>query len=133
MLCVSCAQNYGYIRLFRAHASTPPKTGICTSSRIAAISSRRASATVTRSQCSRQTFCTLGVSNKGAETTEEVEDTMGELNMKRAPDASLSLFDDQGALVGTIHRPVLNDPVGRGLETVYLARECERQVATAAA
>ena len=73
------------------------------------------------------------MSNKGAETTEEVEDTMGELNMKRAPDASLSLFDDQGALVGTIHRPVLNDPVGRGLETVYLARECERQVATAAA
>jgi hypothetical protein len=48
---------------------------------------------------------------------------MGDLKMKQMADASLSLFDEQGGLVGTIRRPLSRDPVGPGRETVYLARE----------
>ncbi|HVT41268.1 MAG TPA: hypothetical protein VHE78_19685 [Gemmatimonadaceae bacterium] len=46
--------------------------------------------------------------------------------MKQMANASLSLFDEQGDLVGMIHRPVSCDPVGAGRETVYLAREDAR-------
>jgi hypothetical protein len=73
-------------------------------------------------QWHRQTFSGLVVSNS-VKRSGRPEDTMENLKMKQTTDASLSLFDEQGGLVGTIRRPVSRDPVGPGRETVYLARE----------
>jgi hypothetical protein len=47
---------------------------------------------------------------------------MKEPRMTKDTGGSLCLFDEGGALIGTIDRPVERDPLGPGRETVYLAR-----------
>ena len=47
---------------------------------------------------------------------------MKEPKMSQDTGGSLCLFDERGALIGTIDRPVQHDPLGPGRETVYLAR-----------
>jgi hypothetical protein len=55
------------------------------------------------------------------------------LKTKLTMDATLPVFDEQGALLGTIHRPRSPDPVGPGRETVYLVRAADSREEAAAA
>ncbi|HET8771720.1 MAG TPA: hypothetical protein VFM71_12120 [Gemmatimonadaceae bacterium] len=42
--------------------------------------------------------------------------------MTRTADNQVQLFDEHGALIGTIVRPVTTEVLGPGAEKVYLAR-----------
>lgn len=57
---------------------------------------------------------------------------MKETRMTQDTGGSLCLFDERGALIGTVDRPVQRHPLGPGRETVYLAR-AERERAQPAA
>lgn len=58
---------------------------------------------------------------------------MQEPRMTQTDGGSLCLFDDRGALIGTIDRPEQREPLGPGHETVYLSRPKKEEKRSAAA
>lgn len=58
---------------------------------------------------------------------------MQELRTTQTDGGSLCLFDDRGALIGTIDRPTQREPLGPGHATVYLSRPGKEQTRSAAA
>jgi hypothetical protein len=58
---------------------------------------------------------------------------MQEPRMTQTNGGSLCLFDDRGALIGTIDRPKQREPLGPGHATVYLSRPASEQERPAAA
>ena len=47
---------------------------------------------------------------------------MTEPNMIQTSGGSICLFDERGALIGTIDRPLRRDAIGPGRDTVYLSK-----------
>lgn len=58
---------------------------------------------------------------------------MEQLTMRNTTGASLRVFDERGALIGTIERPLSRDPLGPGRATVYLARASQAEARPAGA
>lgn len=57
---------------------------------------------------------------------------MKEKNLVFTSSATVCVFDECGGLIGTIHRPIVREPLGPGREKVYLERGAEQAARSAA-